>query len=375
MIIGVPSETKDGENRVGIVPAGVKSLVEDGHEVYIQKDAGLGSGIKNEEYTRYGAKLLDTPKEVYEVADMIMKVKEPQEEEFEYLQEDQILFCFLHLAAEEAVTKALAEKNVTAIAYETIDFPEKEGYLPLNTPMSEISGRLAVQFGAQYLNKNHGDRGVLLGGIPGVDPGKVVILGAGTVGQNAAKIAVGFEADVTVINRGERKLRYINDIYQGRVKTLKSNEFNIHNAVKDADLVVGAVLIPGAACPKLLTEEMIKDMPEGSVIVDVCIDQGGVAETSKVTYHSDPVYEKHGVLHYGVTNMPGSVPRTSSFGLTKSTLSYAKRIVNEGFEKAMAEDPGFAMGMNVYKGHVVYEAVAEALDMEYTPLEELLDLS
>ncbi len=371
MIIGVPAEIKDSENRIAITPSGVKALKDDGHEVMVETDGGVGSGISNEKYIDAGAEMVDEPAEIFERADMIMKVKEPLPEEYELLQEEQILFTYLHLAAFENLTEVLCKKNITSIAYETIE--DEEGNLPLLTPMSEVAGRLATQAGARFLEKPQGGNGVLLGGIPGVKPGKVVVIGGGTVGLNATKMAVGLGADVTVLEKSEEQMRYIDDIFQGRVKTLMSSEYNLHAESSQADLLIGAVLIPGAKAPKLVTEELLKGMPDGSVFVDVAIDQGGIAETSRATTHSDPVYVEHGVVHYCVANMPGAVARTSTFGLTKSTIPYAKKLANIGYEKAMLEDMGLAKGLNTYQGEVTYKAVADAFDMEYTPVEEVLE--
>jgi len=370
VIIGVSKEIKSNENRVAITAAGVKAFVNDGHKVVIEKNAGEGSGISDEQYVSAGAEMLDTPKEVFAEADMIMKVKEPLEEEYDYFKEGQILFTYLHLAAEEKLTKALMEKNVVSIAYETIQL--EDGSLPLLTPMSEVAGRLATQEGARFLEKPQGGKGVLLGGIPGVTPAKVVIIGGGIVGMNSAKMAVGLGADVTILDIDPAQMRYIDDVFNGRVKTLMSNEHNIRYAIQDADLVIGAVLIPGAKAPDLVTEDMIKDMPEGSVLVDVAIDQGGCIETTYPTTHADPVFTKHGVVHYSVANMPGAVARTSTFGLTNCTLPYALNLANKGYKQAMIDDFALAKGLNVYEGDITYKAVAEAFDMEYTPLEDVI---
>ncbi|MCF8001129.1 MAG: alanine dehydrogenase [Halanaerobiales bacterium] len=370
MIIGVPKEIKNNENRVAITAAGVKAFVNDGHKVVIEKSAGEGSGISDEKYIQAGAEMLETPKDVFDAADMIMKVKEPLEEEYDYFKEDQILFTYLHLAAEEKLTKELMEKNVVSIAYETIQLDD--GSLPLLTPMSEVAGRLATQEGARFLEKPQGGKGVLLGGIPGVSPAKVVIVGGGIVGMNSAKMAVGLGADVTILDIDPSQMRYIDDVFNGRVKTIMSNEHNIMYEIQDADLVIGAVLIPGAKAPDLITEDMIKEMEEGSVVADVAIDQGGCVETTYPTTHEDPVFTKHGVIHYSVANMPGAVARTSTFGLTNSTLPYALKLANKGYKKAMLEDKALSKGLNVYNGEITYKAVAEAFDMEYTPLEEVI---
>ncbi len=370
MIIGVPKEIKSNENRVAITAAGVEAFVNNGHKVVIEKNAGEGSGITDQDYIKAGAKMLDTPKDVFDEADMIMKVKEPLEEEYDYFKEGQILYTYLHLAAEEKLTKALMEKNVVSIAYETIQLDD--GSLPLLTPMSEVAGRLATQEGARFLEKPQGGKGVLLGGIPGVSPAKVVVIGGGIVGMNAAKMAVGLGADVTILDINPKQMRYIDDVFNGRVKTVMSNNYNILSEIKEADLVIGAVLIPGAKAPDLVTEDMIKEMSEGSVLVDVAIDQGGCIETTYPTTHADPVFTKHGVIHYSVANMPGAVARTSTYGLTNCTLPYGLQLANKGYKQAMLDDKALALGLNVYEGKIVYKAVAEAFDMEYTPLEEVM---
>jgi alanine dehydrogenase len=370
VIIGVPKELKNNENRVAITVAGVEAFISSGHMVCIEKKAGSGSSIRDEDYRESGAVILNTPEEVFKKADMIMKVKEPLPEEYDYFKEGQIIFTYLHLAAEEKLTRALMDKKVVAIAYETIQL--EDGSLPLLTPMSEVAGRLSIQEGARFLEKPQGGKGVLLGGIPGVNPACVTIIGGGIVGMNAAKMAVGLGADVTILDINPKQLRYIDDVFNGRVKTLMSNRFNILDQIKKSDLVVGAVLIPGAKAPNLVTEEMIKQMQEGSVIVDVAIDQGGCVETTYPTTHADPVFVKHGVVHYSVANMPGAVARTSTYGLTNCTLPYGLKIADKGYKKVFLEDKSLALGLNLYDGKVVYEAVAEAFDLEYTPLEEIV---
>ncbi|NHM25657.1 alanine dehydrogenase [Desulfofundulus sp. TPOSR] len=373
MIVGVPREIKDNENRVGITPSGVEALVKAGHQVVIEAGAGLGSGITDEEYVAAGARMLPAKADVYEQADMIMKVKEPLPDEYDLFKEGQLLFTYLHLAPEPELTRALLAKKVTGIAYETIQ--TNRGILPLLMPMSEVAGRMSVQIGAQFLEKPYGGRGVLLGGVPGVPPAKVVIIGGGTVGTNAAKIAVGMGADVTIIDKNAERLRYLDDIFGPRIKTLISTSYNIKEAVKEADLVIGAVLIPGARAPKLVTEEMVKAMQPGSVIVDVAIDQGGCVETAdRVTTHSNPTYVKHGVIHYAVANIPGAVARTSTYALTNVTLPYALELANKGLAQAVKDDIALARGVNVMDGKVTYKAVAEALNLEYTPLHELMDV-
>ena len=370
MIIGVPKEIKNNENRVAITPAGVEALTNEGHEVVIEGSAGVGSGIADADYEKAGAKMLDTNKEVFAEADMIMKVKEPLPEEYDLFKEGQILYTYLHLAAEEELTDALMEKNVVSIAYETVEL--EDGSLPLLTPMSEVAGRLATQEGAMYLEKPKGGRGVLLGGVPGVSPAKVVVIGGGIVGINAAKMAKGLGADVTIMDVDAAQMRYLDDIFHGNVKTRMSNKYNIYEEVTEADLVVGAVLIPGAKAPSLVTEDMIKDMKEGAVITDVAIDQGGCVETTYPTTHDDPVFTKHGVVHYSVANMPGAVARTSTYALTNATLPYAVDLANKGYKDALLDDPALLKGLNVYDGKVTYKAVAEAFDLEYHDAEELL---
>lgn len=372
MRIGVPKEIKNNENRVAITPAGVQAFRNAGHEVFVEVNAGMGSGFTNEDYTAVGATILPTAKEVWNTADMVMKVKEPLEQEFQYFREGLVLFTYLHLAPEPELTKALMDNHVVAIAYETVQLDN--GSLPLLTPMSEVAGRMAIQIGAQFLEKPHGGKGVLLGGVPGVKPANVTIVGGGIVGTNAAKMAIGLGANVTIIDLSPDRLRYLDDIFQGRVNTVMSNSFNIAQAVKESDLLVGAVLIPGARAPKLVTEEMVKAMSPGSVIVDVAIDQGGSIETvDRVTTHSEPTYEKHGVVHYSVANMPGAVARTSTLALTNVTIPYALQIANKGYEKAILENRSLAKGVNVFKGHVTYEAVSKALNLEYVPLDQLLN--
>jgi len=370
LIIGVPKEIKNNENRVAITATGVETFVSSGHKIYLEKNAGVCSSINDTDYIKAGAEILDTPEEVFKKADMVMKVKEPLPEEYDYFKEGQILFTYLHLAAEEKLTRALMDKKVIAIAYETIQL--EDGSLPLLTPMSEVAGRLAIQEGAHFLEKPQGGKGVLLGGIPGVKPACVTIIGGGIVGMNAAKMAVGLGADVTILDINPKQLRYIDDIFNGRVKTLISNRYNILDQIKKSDLVIGAVLIPGTKAPSLITEEMIKQMQEGSVIVDVAIDQGGCIETTYPTTHADPVFKKHGVVHYSVASMPGAVARTSTYGLTNCTLHYGLEIADKGYKKALLEDKALALGLNLYDGKVVYKAVAEAFDMEYTPLQEVL---
>lgn len=372
MIIGIPREIKDNENRVANSPAGVHALTNAGHQVLVEKEAGLGSGFTDELYRGAGAKIVDTATEVWSSSEMIMKVKEPLAQEFQYFKEGLILFTYLHLAPEPALTKALMDNKVVAIAYETIQLDN--GALPLLTPMSEVAGRMSVQIGAQFLEKTHGGKGVLLGGVPGVSPGRVVVVGGGIVGTNAAKMAIGLGAQVTILDINLDRLRYLDDVFGGRIQTLISNSYNITLAVKQADLVVGAVLIPGARAPKLVTEEMVEQMTPGSVIVDVAIDQGGSIETiDRVTTHSAPTYVKHDVVHYAVANMPGAVPRTSTIALTNVTTPYALQLANKGYKMAISQNPALARGVNVIGGTVTYEAVAAALNLAYTPLTDVLN--
>ncbi|OCA81624.1 alanine dehydrogenase [Bacillus sp. FJAT-27225] len=367
MIIGVPKEIKNNENRVALTPAGVLTLVQAGHKVRIEKEAGVGSGFSNEDYIQAGAEIIETAETVWQ-AEMVMKVKEPLESEYKYFRKGLILFTYLHLAAEPFLAKALKEYGVTAIAYETVSVNRT---LPLLQPMSEVAGRMSAQIGAQYLQKVNGGQGILLSGVPGVSRGKVTIVGGGIVGTNAAKMAIGLGADVTIIDLNAERLRYLDDIFGTNVKTLMSNPYNIADAVKDADLVIGAVLIPGAKAPKLVTEEMVKSMKPGSVIVDVAIDQGGSVETiDHVTTHDNPTYIKHGVVHYSVANMPGAVPRTSTMALTNVTVPYALQIANKGVEKAISENSGLKLGVNVANGEITYEAVARDLQYDYVPVDE-----
>jgi alanine dehydrogenase len=367
MNVGIPKEIKNNENRVAITPAGVEALRQAGHNVFIETNAGLGSGFTNEDYQNAGAVILESAAEVWNTADMIMKVKEPLPAEYDYFREGLILFTYLHLAPEPELTKALVDKGVVAIAYETIQLPDRS--LPLLTPMSEVAGRMAVQIGAQFLEKPWGGKGILLGGVPGVLPGNVVIIGGGIVGTNAAKMALGLGANVTILENNPVRLRQLDDIFGGRVRTLMSNSYNIEMMVRQADLLIGCVLIPGARAPKLVKEYMVKQMSPGSVIVDVAIDQGGSIETiDRVTTHSEPTYVKHGVVHYAVANMPGAVARTSTLALTNVTLNYALALANKGWLQAVKDDAALAKGVNVVNGKVTYEAVASALGYEYTDL-------
>ncbi|MED1201497.1 alanine dehydrogenase [Heyndrickxia acidicola] len=371
MIIGVPKEIKNNENRVGITPAGVSAFKANNHEILVESDAGLGSGFTDEEYIASGAKIVFSAKEAW-TADMVMKVKEPLPQEYDYFHEGLILFTYLHLAPEYDLTKALLERKVTAIAYETIQLDN--GYLPLLTPMSEVAGRKSVQIGAQFLEKPYGGKGILLSGVPGVASAEVVIVGGGVVGTNAAKMAVGLGANVTILDISASRLRKLDDQFQGRLNTLISNPYNIAEAVRKADLLVGAVLIPGAQAPRIVTEEMVKSMQEGSVVVDVAIDQGGSIETiDRVTTHSDPTYKKYGVIHYAVANIPGAVPRTSTIALTNVTVPYGLEIANKGVCKASLENTALAKGINLIDGKVTFKAVAEAHKLAYTNIKQIVN--
>jgi alanine dehydrogenase len=369
MKIGLPKEIKDNEYRVGLTPAGVQALTAAGHDVYVQKTAGDGSGFKDEQYAKAGGKMLDTADEVWATGDMIVKVKEPVAPEYPRMRENQVLFTYLHLAPEFELTKQMMERKVTGVAYETITSGRR---LPLLIPMSEVAGRMSVQVGATYLEKMNGGRGILLGGVPGVPAANVVIIGGGIVGTEAAKMAVGLGAKVTIIDRDLDRLRQLDDIFLSKVQTLASSRYQIEEAISHADLVIGAVLVVGAAAPKLVTRDMLHLIPQGAVLVDVAVDQGGCFETTHATTHSNPTYYEEGVLHYCVANMPGAVPRTSTFALTNATLPYALDLANKGFEKAIAEDPGLFEGVNTYAGKCTYEAVATSQGIEYTPLDSLL---
>ncbi|QKE09504.1 alanine dehydrogenase [Bacillus cereus] len=371
MRIGIPTEIKNNENRVAMTPAGAVHLVQNGHQVFVQKGAGLGSGFTDEEYVQAGAKLVETAEEAWN-QDMVMKVKEPVASEYGYFREGLILFTYLHLAPEPELTKALIDNKVVSIAYETVQLDNRS--LPLLAPMSEVAGRMSAQIGAQFLEKNKGGKGILLAGVPGVKRGKVTIIGGGQAGTNAAKIAVGLGADVTIIDLSAERLRQLDDIFGNQVKTLMSNPYNIAEAVKESDLVIGAVLIPGAKAPKLVTEEMIQSMEPGSVVVDIAIDQGGIFETTdRITTHDNPTYEKHGVVHYAVANMPGAVPRTSTLALTNVTVPYAVQIANKGYKDACLGNTALLKGINTLDGYVTFEAVAEAHGLQYADAKELLE--
>ncbi len=370
MTIGVPKEIKDHETRVGLVPAGVIALREAGHRVLVQRSAGEGSSIPDEQYEQAGAELVATAAEVWQRADLVVKVKEPQPAEYEFLRPGLILFTYLHLAPLPELTARLLERRVNAVAYETIREPD--GSLPLLTPMSEVAGRLAVQIGAVYLEAPNGGRGVLLGGVPGVAPAEVVVLGGGVVGTNAARIAFGMGARVTIIDKNLNRLRQLDDIFASQVVTLASNVWTIREALRNADLVIGAVLIPGAAAPKLVRREMVAAMKRGAVVVDVSIDQGGCLETSRPTTHTEPVYFVDGVLHYCVSNMPAAVPHTSTFALTNATFPYLLELANKGLEQACLDHPAIAEGVNTYQGHLTHPAVAEAQGRAWRELRSLL---
>lgn len=371
MRIGIPKEIKNNENRVAITPSGVSQLFYAGHEVYIETKAGLGSGFGDEDYRKAGATIVEEAKDAW-AAEMVMKVKEPISSEYAYFREGLILFTYLHLAPEAELTNQLIEKKVISIAYETVQLAN--GSLPLLTPMSEVAGRMSAQIGAQFLEKPHGGKGILLGGVPGVKCAKVVIIGGGVAGTNAAKIAIGFGADVTIIDVNPERLRQLDDIFGNDISTLMSNPDNIAQAVRESDLVIGAVLIPGAKAPKLVTEEMIKEMEPGSVLVDIAIDQGGIFETTdQITTHDNPTYEKHGVVHYAVANMPGAVPRTSTMALTNVTVPYALQIANKGYRKACLDNKALLKGLNTLGGCVTYKAVAEAHAVPYANASMLLE--
>jgi len=369
MIIGVPKEIKDNEYRVAMTPGGVNQLVREGHEVWVQHSAGEGSGFTDGDYEKAGAKIVPTAADAWS-ANMVVKVKEPQQAEFGFLRSDLTLFTYLHLAAEESLTKAMVESGVTGIAYETVELAN--GHLPLLQPMSEVAGRMASQIGAYYLEKMNGGRGKLMSGIPGVRPSDVVVIGGGTVGTNAAKIALGMGAHVNIIDINLDRLRYLDDVMGGRLSTVASNPINIAEAVKRADLVIGAVLVKGARAPKLVTREMISAMKPGSVVVDVAVDQGGCIETTHAATHSNPTFLVDGVVHYCVSNMPGAVPRTSTYGLNNATLPYMVKLANLGAVEAVKRDPALAKGVNTFKGEITYPAVAEAFGLPWKSLEELL---
>lgn len=370
MIIGVPKEVKDHETRVGLVPGGVSALIEAGHEVLVQANAGAGSSIPDEEYAQAGATILPTAAEVWQKAALVVKVKEPQPAEYAHFRPGLVLFTYLHLAPLPELTAELLKARVNSVAYETIR--EADGSLPLLTPMSEVAGRMAVQVGAQYLEAPNGGRGILLGGVPGVNPARVTILGGGVVGHNAAKMAVGLGARVTIIDRSLNRLRELDDIYSSQIVTLASNSWTIRESLRQADLVIGAVLIPGASAPRLVRHDMLKAMKKGSVMVDVSIDQGGCFETSRATTHTDPVYFVEGVLHYCVSNMPAAVPHTSTFGLTNATSPYLMALAGHGLEAACRANDAIRQGVNTYQGHITYPAVAESQGRPWKDLSSVM---
>jgi alanine dehydrogenase len=370
MIIGVPKEVKDHESRVGVTPAGVKSLTEAGHKVFVEHDAGALSAMPDDEFQAAGAEIVGSAYDVWRLSEMVVKVKEPVEKEYKHFRPDLVLFTYLHLAPLNDLTEALLTNKVTGIAYETVR--DNFGGLPLLTPMSEVAGRMSVQVGAAYLEKEHGGRGVLLGGVPGVAPGNVCIIGGGIVGTNAAKIALGMGAKVTLIDLNLNRLRELDDIFGGRLYTVASNSYNVERAVCEADLVIGGVLIPGAAAPKIVTKAMVAKMKKGAVIVDVAIDQGGCIETARPTTHSDPSYEVDGVVHYCVTNMPAAVPNTSTLALTNATFPYVMKLAKLGAKIAIQKDKGIAEGVNTYNGHLTYEAVATAQKRQWRAISDLV---
>jgi alanine dehydrogenase len=370
MIIGVPTEIKNNENRIALTPAGASELVKRGHEVYIQSGGGNGSGFMDEDYIEAGAKILPTIEDVYGIAEMIMKVKEPIEPEYKLIKKDQVLFTYFHFASSEELTNAMIDNGSVCIAYETVELDDRS--LPLLVPMSEVAGRMSVQEGAKFLEKTFGGYGVLLGGVPGVPPAKVLILGGGIVGTEAAKMAAGLGADVTIMDINLKRLRYLDDIMPANVKTSMSNDYNIRDYVKTYDLIIGAVLIPGAKAPRLITRDMLKTMRPGTVMVDVAVDQGGCFETTKATTHAEPTFTIDDVIHYCVANMPGAVPRTSTIALTNATLPYALQIADKGWKQACTDSIPLRKGLNVVNGKVVYEGVAEAFDLPYEKAETVL---
>lgn len=370
MIIGVPKEIKPSENRVALTPAGVMEFIKAGHSVFVQSTAGDGSGFSDAEYKKAGAKILPKIEDVYKKAEMIIKVKEPIAKEYKLIKKDQLLFTYFHFASYEPLTKAMIKSGAVCLAYETVESPDRS--LPLLIPMSEVAGRMAIQEGAKYLEKPMGGRGILLGGVPGVAPAKVLVLGGGIVGTQAAKMAAGLGAKVTILDVSLKRLRYLADVMPANVTTMMSNEYTIRKLIKDHDLIVGAVLIPGAKAPNLITRDMLKEMRPGTVVVDVAVDQGGCIETCKPTTHDDPVYVVDGVLHYCVANMPGAVPYTSTIALTNATLPYALQLANKGWKKACEDNLELKLGLNVVNGKVVYKAVAEAFGLKYTPIEQVM---
>ncbi len=370
MRVGIPKEIKNNEFRVAITPAGVMELVRHGHEVLIEESAGLGSSIPDADYVAAGARMLPTADDVWASADMILKVKEPIAAEYARMRSGQVIFTYLHLAADRVLTEELAARGVTAIAYETVELPD--GSLPLLAPMSEVAGRLAPQVGATALMRANGGRGVLMGGVSGVYAAKVVVIGAGVAGQNAAAIALGMQAEVLLLDTNMARLRQVDAIYQGHMQTIASNAFEIERACRDADMVIGAVLVHGAKAPKLVSNDLVSRMKPGAVLVDIAIDQGGCFEDSRPTTHADPTYPVHDTLFYCVANMPGAVPNTSTYALTNVTLPYAVALADKGWQRALTDDPALALGLNVHAGRITYGAVAEAFDLPYTSVSEVL---
>lgn len=371
MKIGVPKEIKNNENRVGLPPNSISTLVDNGHDVYVETDAGIGSQFTDDDYKNAGATIVDSAAKAWG-CELVIKVKEPQSTEYQYFREDLTLFTYLHLAAEPSLAQALIDKKVTGIAYETVQLADHS--LPLLTPMSEIAGRMSTQIGAQFLQSFYGGKGILLGGVPGVQKGKVAIIGGGVSGTEAAKMAIGLGADVTILDLDPKRLKQLSELFGNDVQTLMSTKINIANAVKNSDLVIGAVLIPGAAAPKLVSEAMIESMNDGGVVVDIAIDQGGLfATTDRITTHDNPTYTKHGIIHYSVANMPGAVPRTSTLALSNVTLPYVLALAKKGFKQACIDNPALAKGVNTIQGHVTYKAVAEALDYEYQELSNFVN--
>lgn len=370
MIIGVPKEIKNNENRIALTPAGAAEFIKRGHTVYVQTGGGIGSGFNDEAYESVGAKILPDIEAIYQIADMIIKVKEPIEVEYKLVKKGQIVYTYFHFASSEELTLAMIKSGAICLAYETVELADRS--LPLLVPMSEVAGRMSVQQGAKYLEKTFGGSGILLGGVPGVPPAKVLVIGGGVVGTEAAKMAAGLGADVTIMDLDLPRLRYLADIMPANVKTMVSNEYNIREMVRTQDLIIGAVLIPGAKAPKLVTRDMLSIMRPGTVLVDVAVDQGGCFETTKATTHANPVYTIDNVIHYCVANMPGAVPRTSTLALTNSTLPYGLQLANRGWQQACRDDASLAKGLNVVQGKVVYEGVAEAFNLPYSPPDSVL---
>lgn len=371
MIIGIPKEIKNNENRVALTPAGASELIKHGHTLYVQSTAGEGSGFLDQDYSSVGASILNSIEEIYAISEMIIKVKEPIESEYRLIKKDQLLFTYFHFASYEPLTHAMIKSGAVCLAYETVEKPDHS--LPLLVPMSEVAGRMSIQEGAKYLEKPMGGRGVLLGGVPGVKPAEVLVFGGGVVGTQAAKMAAGLGARVTIMDISLPRLRQLDDIMPANVETLISNEYNIRNAIKTADLVIGGVLISGAKAPKLITRDMLHTMKKGAVIVDVAIDQGGCFETSRPTTHAEPCFEVDGVVHYCVANMPGAVPYTSTLALTNATLPYAVQLANKGWKKACADSLELRLGLNVIDGKIVYKGVSDAFNLDYTPVDQFLN--